>query len=207
MRLWRTLMAALAVLTAGCGTANTEADSPSTSVLITTTTAVAVSSTTTSSTITSPTTTTLPAPPLVLRGDGLGVVILDSPMEEVLDTLIEHLGPPSSDHVQESPFGNEDYVPTKIGACNSATGYACFDYIRWVHWDAVGLFATFADVTVNETATPGDDDYYLQAAPNMTGYSYSGGTAGALLTTAEGISVGSSAADLGETYGEALAFS
>jgi hypothetical protein len=142
----------------------------------------------------------------VLRGDGLGIVLFGDPMARVIAVLTDLFGDPSGDSIQESPFGYEDETPSKIASCNTATGYACFDYLRFVSWGDMGLLLVFADLMVNEAADHGADDYYLQVPPNLQGYSYGGGDTGLTLTTAEVITTGSTVADLQDAYGDAVEF-
>jgi hypothetical protein len=144
-------------------------------------------------------------PVAVLSSDGLGAVTFDDPVDEAIATLTKLFGPPSSDWVTQSPFGvaEGDSGPA---ACNTLTGYPCFDYIRFLIWDDVGMSVVIGDWVVTRTG----DDYYdrerAQAAPNLRGYSYWGGDSGPVLFTAEGITIGSTVEDLAAAFGEDLGF-
>lgn len=171
------------------------------------TTSTVVGSTTTSETATS-TTTTITSPAkatpttvlfdgLVLRGDGLGVVSFGDSMRQVMVVLTEHLGAPSYDDIVDAAtVSSVSGGDSGFNACQSVTGYPCFDYARFVGWGNVGLLVVFADLTTNEAANPGDSDSLAQVPPNFRGYSYGGGETGASFHTIQGITAGSSIAQL-----------
>lgn len=73
----------------------------------------------------------------------------------------------------------------------------CFDYLRTVGWDDVGLYVLFSDITVNPEAQSSDDsdDFWIEVEPGLRGYGYAGGES-PLLLTADGITIGSTTADL-----------
>lgn len=82
--------------------------------------------------------------PFVIRSDGLGIVSFGDPVEDVVAILTDLLGPASYDQLYEAPFD----VPVEgwhrgdsgPDACHYATtGYICFDYIRFMAWEAAGL--------------------------------------------------------------------
>jgi hypothetical protein len=141
---------------------------------------------------------------LVLRGDGLGIVSFGDPVDDVASVLTDRLGPPSYDRVEESPFDTPlgDNGPD---ACHYLTGFVCFNYIRFVSWEDSGLWVTFTDLEVNETADPGSDDYWLQVPPSLRGYDYWAGDAGSSAQTPQGITIGSTVTDL-QALGEAVRF-
>lgn len=207
---WLTIVVLLALV--GCGTASTDESLPAPPSITT-------SSSTTSQPITtttiSPTSTTSIAEStteqIVLSSDGLGIVSLGNPADDTLAILIDHLGAPDDDSLYESPF---DLPPDWEGddrgtaACHEGThtGLVCFDYLRTVDWDAVGLYVLFSDITVNPEAQPSDDfdDFWMEVEPSFQGYGYRGGE-GSLLATADGITIGSTAADL-MTLGDRVTF-
>ncbi len=136
-------------------------------------------------------------PPLVLRADGLGVVSFGEPVDEVLTLLTERLGPPTEDELYESPFEvpsgwqGDERGPD---ACHAGSpGYICFDYVRTVWWEEPRLWVLFSDLEVDSEAVPGDDDYWVQVPASFQGYGYSGGGS---LYTVDGITVGSTTAEL-----------
>ncbi len=185
---------------------STSSTSPTTSSASTTTVAVVTTSTT------SPTTTItrLPTSDLtgfVIRADGLGVVSFGDPMDDVIAILTGALGEPSSDIVMEAPF-DSGYEGIDRGpmACNTATGYACFEYLRWMSWKETGLGVTFLDVREDPGAEAGEDDYYPQAPPNLQAYSYWGGEADGLFATIRGVTVGTTVEEL-QKLGDDVRFS
>ncbi len=139
---------------------------------------------------------------LTLEGEGLGLISFGDPEHEAVGLLTRLLGEPSRDSIVREPIIDHLYAPNKIAACNTATGYACFDYIRHLSWDEVGLRLTLADLNINESATAGGGDYYLQTSPNLRAYSYGGGEGVLQLATPEGITVGSTLAELRKAYGD-----
>lgn len=168
----------------------------STTTVLTTTTPV-VTTTTIAATATAPTTTTEPIAGLVLRGDGLGVVSFGDPMDQAMVVLTEHLGAPSYDDIVDAAtVSSVSGGDSGFNACQSVTGYPCFDYARFVGWDTVGLLVVFADLTTNEAANPGDSDNLAQVPPNLRGYSYGGVDTGTSFHTPQGITAGSSVAQL-----------
>jgi hypothetical protein len=123
--------------------------------------------------------------------------------------LTDLFGPPSSDQLLESPFEPfEGWTGPDRGvdACHATTGFVCFDYIEFVVWGDLGLWVTFSDLTVNPEAVPGDEDYIHEVAPSLQGYIYSGGDSDQLAYTAEGITIGSTVAELRRVYGDAATF-
>lgn len=177
--------------------------SPSTSEVATSTTTglatttMLVTTTTVAATTTAPMTTAEPIAGLVLRGDGLGVVSFGDPMDQVIDVLTEHLGAPSyDDTVDAATVSSVSGGDSGFNVCQSVTGYPCFDYARFVGWHTVELLVVFADLTMNEEVNPGDSDYLAQVPPNFRGYSYGGGDTGAPFHTPQGITAGSSVAEL-----------
>lgn len=174
----------------------------------TVTTVTPTSSTSTTTTMPPPTTSTVPASPLVLQSDGLGVVVFGDPVENVMTILTDLFGPPSYDRLLESPF--DAFADTGgpyrgPNACNTLTGHVCFDYIRFVSWGDVGLGVVFADSTF-EAAASSDDVTLVKAPPGFRGYTYSGGDGDQLAHTAEGITIGSTVADLRRVYSDAVTF-
>jgi hypothetical protein len=132
----------------------------------------------------------------VLQGDGLGVVSFGDPMDDVIATLTERLGPSTGDRIEQSPFGvaEGDSGPA---ACNTVTGYLCYDYIRWTSWSHIGLWITIADVN--------GDGWGEKSAPNLRGYTYGAGDAGAVLHTVHGITVGTPVDEL-QALGDLVTF-
>jgi hypothetical protein len=188
---WLTLVAVVALV--GCETGGSaDSSQPST----TTPTVAPVTSTSTSST-----STTLLVPPLVLFPDGLGLVSFGDPVDDVLATLTGLFGTPTQDDLYESPFDvpagwqGDDRGPD---ACfvGTGTGYTCFDYLRFVDWDEIGLFLVFSDLGTNPDVDPSDNDYFVQIPPSFQGYDYSWGEGGPLLYTADGITTGSTVTEL-----------
>jgi hypothetical protein len=129
------------------------------------------------------------------------VVSFGDPVEDVMVVLTDLFGPPSSDQLYESPFDVYDDTGPDRGpeACNTLTGYFCFDYIRHVSWGDVGLGVTFSDLMVN------DDGYWRQVPPNLRGYSYGAGDTGPTASTVHGITVGSTVKDL-QALGDEVTF-
>jgi hypothetical protein len=126
----------------------------------TTSTRPPTTTTLTTTTVRATTTTTRTVPPidldgLVLRGDGLGIVLLGDPMEDAIATLTDLLGPQSGDRLTEAPFGEEGEMGGGQMACWTATGTTCIDYLRVVSWDALGLCVVFSDWT---EPAPGAED-------------------------------------------------
>jgi hypothetical protein len=143
-------------------------------------------------------------PPLTLRPDGLGSLDFDTAETTALRVLTSHLGPPTDDVVETSPFGLNGELGKGPPGCNTATGYACFDYIRFITWERAGLSVVLGDWTDAVTA---DGNWELAAAPpNLRAYTYWGGSAGPTLSTAAGITIGSSVEDLRRAYDDAIAF-
>jgi hypothetical protein len=187
-------LSALVVLIAlvGCTTGSSGEGWPPTSATVSTSTS------TTSTTTTSPVS---PIPGMVLASDGLGVVSFSDPVDDVMAMITASFGTPTYDMLYESPF---DVPPGWHGddrgpdACfvGTGTGYACYDYLRLVDWEEVGLWLVFADLDIDPEAIPGDDDYFVQVPPSLQGYDYGGGDTMAPLSTADGITIGSTSADL-----------
>jgi hypothetical protein len=136
--------------------------------------------------------------PIILSSDGLGLVSIGDPMEEALSALTSLLGPPSIDRVHEAPWG-------EAVTCWTATGTICLDYLRVVTWEASGLRALFSDWTIS--ATDSDDWEPLPAPPNLRGYRYQGGTDELVLSTENGVTIGSTVDELVEAYGNSVRFS
>jgi hypothetical protein len=183
---WSTLIVLVALV--GCSTG-----SSGEGLLSTSTTEV-----TTTSSSTSPTSTFPPLPTeMVLNSDGLGIVSFGDPVDDVMTTLTDLLGPSSNDTLYEPPFdvpydwhgGDRGPAACFIG---TGTGYSCFDYLRLVAWEDVGLWLVFSDLEVNPDA--GGDDYFVQVSPGFAGYDYVGGSS--LLYTADGITIGSTSTEL-----------
>lgn len=138
---------------------------------------------------------------MVLASDGLGIVSFGDPVDEVVATLIDLVGTPSHDQLYESPFDlprgwqGDDRGPD---ACfmGTGSGYACFDYLRFVDWEDVGLWLVFSDLEANPEANPTDHDYFVQVAPSLQSYDYTGSDEWPPLYTVDGITVGSTTADL-----------
>lgn len=126
---------------------------------------------------------------------------MGDPVDDVLTILSDRFGAPSHDWFYESPF---DVPPGWEGeergpdACHEGThtGLVCFDYLRTVGWDDVGLYVLFTDLVVNpEAGSDNVEDHWIQVAPSLQGYGYAGGGT-PILYTADGITVGSPAVDL-----------
>lgn len=111
-------------------TSTSEAATPTTAAS-TTTTRTVVTTTTVATTATATTTMPEPIAGLVLSADGLGLVSFEEPMDDVLAILIDRLGPPTSDEIHESTWGEE----------------APFGYFRAVWWwdSSVRLYVEFVD--------------------------------------------------------------
>ncbi len=90
-------------------------------------------------------------------------------------------------------------------ACWTWTGTTCIDYLRVVSWDAIGLSALFSDWTRSAPRT--EDWEPVSAQPNLRGYAYRGGSGQLVLSTGDGVTVGSTVEGLVETYGSLLRFS
>jgi hypothetical protein len=153
---------------------------------------------------------TLTFAPFILSADGLGVVSFGDPVGDAVGTLTELLGPASRDRTVESPFevpegwSRGDRGPD---ACHVATtGYICFDYIRFMSWDDAGLWVVLSDLAVEHAANPDDDRSWVEVPPSLQGYSYRGGDGHPLAYTTLGITIGSTVADLGRVYGDAVNF-
>lgn len=145
-------------------------------------------------------------PGAVLNADGLGVATFGDPMDDVRVALTDLFGPPSSEQAMEAPFDGGEGPGGGTQTCNTAVGYPCFDSIRFLIWDDVGLSVVIGDW---EVARTGDDDYeqeLVHAAPNLRGYTYWGGDASLTLYTATGITIGSTVEDLAAAFGNALGF-
>ena len=214
----------LVALLGGCSNVGTTTTSPptppsvpapTTSTIDPSTSQAATSTTTTSTTTATVVTTTTGASTtgtpteqtdgLVLRGDGLGSVSFGDPMDDGMATLTDLLGTPSGDRVVEAPFGEDGEMGGGTMACWTATGTTCIDYLRVVSWDAVGLFAVFSDWIESD---PAGEDWEPAPAPrNLRGYAYFGGPGHLVLSTEDGVTIGSTVDDLVEAYGGNLRFS
>ena len=118
-------------------------------------------------------TTTLPeeAVEVVLRGDGLGVVVLGAPPDEAVDALTEALGAPTRDTGWEPAF-------SEYGTCPG-------EQIRGVEWDHLVLLFTDGETELGE----GEHlfAWRITGAPPAVG-------------TANGFGFGATAADAEELY-------
>lgn len=148
--------------------------------------------------------------PFVLRSDGLGVVSFGDPVDDVVAILTDLLGPASHDHVEESPFEVpiEGWHRGDSGpdACHYATtGYICFDYIRFMAWEAAGLSVSFSDLAIDRRASPDDDQPWVQVPPGLQSYSYRAGDTEPLWHTTHGITIGSTVTEL-QALGDLVTF-
>jgi hypothetical protein len=138
--------------------------------------------------------------PFILSADGLGIVSFGDPVDDVVAILTELLGPSSSDHVEESPFEiAEGWNRGERGpdACHAVTtGDICFDYIRYMFWDDVGLGVMFSDLAVNHEAHPDEEQPWVQVSPSLQRYGYHGGEVDPLAYTTHGLTIGSTVTDL-----------
>ena len=186
--------------TAGCGSQDTGGEvsvsAPSTTVATTTTTRSG----------STPTPTPVVPEPITLGATGLGVVSFGDPEAAVMATLTEILGDEYDDQVHQAPFEDGlDSLPPPPVACWSAFGTTCFEYLRIVRWQGVGLTIVISDWTPAPSATATTpDNPIVEASPNLRGYSYWGPVSGPELATTEGITLGSSLDDLVAAYGAQL---
>ena len=128
---------------------------------------------------------------MVLAADGFGVVSFGDRVDGVMAVLTDRLGVPTHDELYESPFE----VPSGWhgdrrgpSACHvTTTGYACFDYVRFVSWEDNGVWVIFSDIEANAEAATDGEDYWAQVPPSFQGYSYAGGDGSPLLQTGDGI--------------------
>jgi hypothetical protein len=197
---------------------------PTTTTAISTT-AIASPTTTTTTTSTSTTTTVLESPlseiTLGFSGpgevgfpdwrhnvvEGLGVVLFGDPVDDVMAMMTRLLGEPQSDTVWEAPFGEEGELGSGPEACRSALGTVCFEYLRVVEWERVGLTIVFSDSEVSLPVSDYYDRELQPAEPNFRGYRYSDRNAELPLFTEHGITVGSTVGELVDAYGDRLGFS
>ena len=195
----------LLVLVVG-GCADSEESSLTGRIDTTATTVTSLPSSPTVAPMTTVTRPTIDGSGFVIRADGLGAVSLGDPMDDVVTTLTEALGDPSSDIVMQAPF-DSGYEGIDRGpmACNTATGYACFEYLRWMSWKEAGLGVTFLDSTKDPGAEVGSDGSFVQVPPNLQGYDYLGGYADGLIYTSHGITIGSTVEDL-QAIGDIVRF-
>lgn len=214
---WLSVVLLVVVVACGTGVSDEGSSVPpsSTTSLVAPTTSESTttssSPTTTSSTLLATTTSESATKQLVLASDGLGIVSLGDPVDEVLLILVGRFGPPTHDWLHESPFDvpagweGETRGPD---ACHAGTntGHVCFDYLRTVGWNDAGLYVLFSDITVNPEARTSDDfdDYWVEVEPGLQGYGYRGGE-GPLLGTTDGITIGSTTSDL-LTLGDRVVF-
>jgi hypothetical protein len=136
--------------------------------------------------------------PIILSSDGLAIASTGDPMEEALSALTSFLGPPSIDRVHEAPW--DDAL-----TCWTATGTICIDYLRVVSWETSGLLVLFSDWTKPPSGSQGGEP--LPAPPNLRGYEYRGGADDLVLSTENGVTIGSTVDDLADAYGSSLRFS
>jgi hypothetical protein len=170
----------------------------------TTTTAAPPTSTSTAS----PTTTTATLADLVvLRDDSLGVVEFGDSEEHALEALRTVLGEASDERITEAPFGEDGDMGGGEMACWTATGTTCFDYLRVVTWDSIGLTIIISDWTVSPPASDYYDRELEQVLPNLRGYEYWGGESDRSYATEAGITIGSTVDALFAAYGDRLGFS
>jgi hypothetical protein len=108
----------------------------------------------------------------VLRGDGFGVVSFGDPMDDVMTTLANLLGPPSSDELVESPRGEGSY----------------FRMVRW--WSpSLKLYLEFINWDIN----------YAPLDTAVFSY-WAAGRSEIPLRTAEGVGPGTLWTDATEIY-------
>jgi ABC-type transport system substrate-binding protein len=203
----RVVSHALVALLLGVGACGAEdaTDSSTTtstsSAAITTTVALTDATTTTepTTTTTAPTlarTTTLPEPQ-ILRGDGFGPVSLGDGEDEAMTALVDAFGQPTSDIAHEGPF-------TEELRCFTALGISCFNYVRFVEWDTIGLSVIISDWVVSFDTESSEQ---VEAPSNLRGFTYTGGASQQTLQTAEGITIGSTLEDLSVAFGDDLLIS
>ena len=162
-----------------CTTSTVTTQAPTITATSTTTTTTTMPSTTTSAPSTTTTTTTAPERhfEIVLSADGLGVVSFEQPMDDVLAILIDLLGPPTSDDVDESAFD-----------CGPSSGY--FRAVRW--WDSsVRLYVEFVDWSLNWDALDTPVFNFWGAGPGEIP-----------LRTVEGVGPGTPWSEAAEIYGD-----
>lgn len=143
---------------------------------------------------------------LALRPSGLGPIDFGTKGEGGVESLEYYLGPADSDITShrsevEAPPG---------GACYG--GYACDEFVRVLGWDSLGLWVVISDLWLQ----PGHAVPPQPIPMTFVSYGYTGGNSDvvdtpegirqASLSTAEGIGIGSTAADLEAAYGASLSF-
>ena len=129
-------------------------------------------------------------------------------------TLADLCGRPSYDMLVESPFPlPDDWTgpDSGVNACHVATvpifgGHICFDYIRVVSWDDIGLGVVFSDLMVTAGGNNADYSAYVKVPPGLRGYTYRAGDEGPSARTVQGIAVGSTAREL-MALGDQVTFS
>jgi hypothetical protein len=127
---------------------------------------------------------------IVLSPGGLGVADFGDEVADVLAALEPHVGEPD---VDETTHREEADAPPG-GVC--AGGYSCWEYIRQAEWSNVGLSLTFSDLWWE----PGMEAPYPKVPMSFVAY----WVVGPQLSTAEGIGVGASVADLEAAFGAML---
>jgi hypothetical protein len=126
--------------------------------------------------------------PLVLRGDGLGIVEFGQPVASALPLLEARFGRPSN----EWTYDEEDHVGGEA-CCFCATGYGCERYYRGVVWEEAVLSVIFAD----------GHTYRNDGIPHLTHWSTWEGN-GVGPATEAGVSVGDTVGELRAAYGDRL---
>lgn len=139
-----------------------------------------------------PPVTVRPAP-LVLRGDGLGIVALGQPMASVMPLLEARFGAPSDEWTYEADPACDGSGYAGTHCCFAATGYPCDTYYRGVVWDEAALSVIFADGGL----------YRDDGIPHLTYWS-TWRLTGPGLATEEGIAVGDPVGDVRAAYGNQL---
>lgn len=129
--------------------------------------------------------------PLVLRGDGLGIVALGQPMASAIPLLEARFGLPTSEHVADDTSCEGSGYEGTATCCFAATGYGCDKLFRALTWRDLGLSVIFSD-----------RGYRIDGVPHLTFWSFAG--AQGAIATEEGITTGTSVAEVRAAYGARL---
>jgi Tol biopolymer transport system component len=124
----------------------------------------------------------VPPAALTLGPGTLGDLALGDPADIVIATLIDTLGPPVYDDIQQPP---SEPLPE---------GFAADGYFRLARWNRPGLTAIVSDAAY----------YRSDGRPHLIGIFVTDPNGGAVISTRQRIRVGSSLADLQQAYGAAL---
>jgi hypothetical protein len=125
----------------------------------------------------------IPPPAAIIVGSGsIDEFELGDPVDDVVDALTTALGPPTHDELQLAPTNPLPY------------GWYAEDYFRLVLWNRPGLYLVFSDASI----------YRSDDTPHLISINVGDPNDGAIITTDEGIRVGSNYTELVAAYGATL---